>query len=303
MIGIQLKGRLGNQMFQYAAARTLAESLGCGLLVAGNTPTRRFGVLSRGLGFDRRPPHEGMRQNGQLHEAFGCGPSFVRGRLHELAVPLVRRRWFPNLFRPRMIAFGSEEFEDFDARFFVQGGGTWLDGLFQSPDYFAGRRSEVRNWFGETSESACRVESIVRQWPKPPERMAAVHVRRGDYLNSHGGVGWTLPLGYYRDALAHLPEGTRVALFSDDPDWAAEQFKNWQPWVSRGNTPVVDMLAMARCRWMAIANSSFSWWAAWLNSDPEKTIFAPEFHLGFKLGQWLPGGIAVDGWQYLRVAS
>jgi hypothetical protein len=63
------------------------------------------------------------------------------------------------------------------------------------------------------------------------------------------------------------------------------------------------MIAMAHCRSIVIANSSFSWWAAWLNDNPDKIVMAPEFHLGFRVGRWVPGGIAVDGWQYLRVAA
>ena len=106
---------------------------------------------------------------------------------------------------------------------------------------------------------------------------------------------------------SHLPDiimfGVGLAIFSDDPDWAAEQFKPRRPWVSRGHSAAVDMMAMSLCRSIVIANSSFSWWAAWLNADPEKTVIAPEFHLGFRVGRWIPNGIAVSGWQYLRVAS
>jgi hypothetical protein len=306
MVGIQLRGRLGNQMFQYATARTLAESLGCPLLIAGKTPTRRYGLLSHTAGLDRHPPHREMRQNGRLHEAFGCGPSFLRGRLIELALPWLRRRYCPRDFSPRVAKIEGQDFEDFDPLLLMQKPGTWLEGFFQSAKYFGRNESHVRQWFRAASDTEAQVCEIARQWPLPPERMAAVHVRRSDYLDHRSGIGgtdigWTLPPGYYDEALSRLPEGCGLAVFSDDHGWAAEQFKRWRPWVSRGNSAVIDMLAMARCRSIVIANSSFSWWSAWLNTDPQKTIFAPEFHLGFRVGRWVPSGIAVDGWQYIRV--
>jgi hypothetical protein len=306
MIGIQLRGRLGNQMFQYATARTLAERLGCRLLLAAHTPTRRYGLLSYLVGLHRRGRHGEMLQNGRLHEAFGCGPSFLRGRLTELSLPLLRRRYFPRHFRPSVANVDGQEYEEFDPGLFEQQPGTWLDGLFQSADYFALNERRVRQWFRPPPAAASELQAIVREWPRPPERMAAVHVRRGDYLEHRSGVGaadggWALPLSYYHDALARLPEGDGLAIFSDDPGWAAEQFGRWRPWVSRAHSAAVDMMAMALCRSIVIANSSFSWWAAWLNADPVKTVFAPEFHLGFRVGRWIPSGIAVDGWRYLRV--
>jgi hypothetical protein len=295
-------------MFQYATARTLAESLGCRLLLAANTPTRRHGLLSHALGFNRRGRHGERRENGLLREAFKFGPSFLAGRLTELSLPWWRRNFCPNTFRPKATNIDGQDFEEFDPGLLSQPAGTWLEGLFQSGAYFAHNEPRVRQWFRLPPSSRSELQRLVRAWPRPPERMAAVHVRRGDYLQHRTGignvdVGWALPLSYYHEALARLPEGEGLAVFSDDPDWAAEQFKAWHPWVSRGQSAAVDMMAMATCRTIVMANSSFSWWAAWLNANSQKTVFAPEFHLGFRVGRWVPDGIAVDGWQYLRVAA
>ena len=76
MIGIRLKGRLGNQMFQYAAARMLAERLDCPLLIAGSTLEWRFGIVGHLLGTDHAEQDSTLQYNGLLHHAFGCGPSF-----------------------------------------------------------------------------------------------------------------------------------------------------------------------------------------------------------------------------------
>jgi hypothetical protein len=212
------------------------------------------------------------------------------------------------MFSPRMSDFGPDEsYEEFDARFFDQRPGTWLEGLYQSARYFSEDAHKVRNWFRARPIDAEKIDVIMRTWPSPPASMAALHVRRGDYAYSSGvisgsGTGWLLPLSYYRDALNRIPTDAGLAVFSDDPDWAAEQFKDRKVWVSRGNSSAVDMMLMAKCRWVVTANSSFSWWAGWLNSHREKRIFAPEFHLGFRIGKWVPQGIAVDEWEYLTVA-
>ena len=138
--------------------------------------------------------------------------------------------------------------------------------------------------------------------------MAAIHMRRGDYSRQKEGLGktgqgWLLPMSYYCDALAQIPGDIGLAVFSDDPSWAARQFSHRNCWISRDNSAVVDMFLIAHCRWNVIANSSFSWWAAWLNMRSDKIVLAPKYHLGWRIGRWYPGGIEVAGWNYLDVVS
>lgn len=307
MIGIQLKGRLGNQMFQYATARTLADRLNCALVTAAHTVGRRFGLVGHLLGLDERGANAGMRQNGILHAAFGCGPSFLAGRAVELALPALRQSLWARTFAPRRRAIaGGRSYEDFDADLLTQQPGTWLDGWFQSERYFAANAGRVRQWFSPRARDRDRIERLAAAWPAAPDTMVAMHIRRGDYANIRDGLGdgeqgWLLPMDYYRRALAGVPREARLALFSDDPDWAAAQFADWRPWVARGNAAGVDMLLMGRCRWNIIANSSFSWWAAWLNARADRIVIAPRYHLGWRLQRWVPGGIEVAGWNYLDV--
>lgn len=313
VIGIQLQGWLGNQMFQYAAARTLAERLGCSLLMAGHTLGARLGVVGHLLGLDRRQEdkrllQKGLQRNGLLQAAFGCGPGFCRGRVAELAMPYLRRAWLRRTFSPRRFGFGDgSSYEEFDDRFFAQGAGTWLTGWYQSERYFAANSEQVRAWFEPCPAVQARLQQVMAQWPAPGEGMAAVHVRRGDYaivrdFASDGEQGWLLPMSYYRQALSRIPSGVPLAIFSDDPDWAAHEFADRRPWVSRGHSAAVDMFLMAQCRWSVTANSSFSWWSAWLNRCKDKIVLAPQHHLGWRVGRWIPSGIEVAGWEYLNVA-
>ena len=309
MIGIQLKGRLGNQMFQYAAARTLAERNGCALLLAGNTLGRRFGIAGHWLTLDEAPGLKGMQQNGVLRAAFECGPNFYLGRAVELTLPWLNGMLFPRTFSPRRRALhDGQTFEQFDEAVFSQVSGTWLSGWFQSERYFAENRESVRQWFEPRPAHAREIRELVATWPAPPSEMVAIHVRRGDYALIRDGVGddeqgWLLPMSYYDDALTRVPANAPLAVFSDDPDWAAQAFADRRPWVSRHNSSVIDMMLMAHCRWNITANSSFSWWAGWLNPHPQKVVIAPRHHLGWKIGQWLPGGIEVEGWNYITVRT
>ena len=308
MIGLQLRGRLGNQMFQYAAARTLAERLRHTLVLASYTISRRFGLAGHWLGLDERPPYTGKQQNGILCAAFGCGPNFLFGRALELGLPF-ERVLFREAFSPRRLSTDQgHSYEVFDELFFRIKSQTWLSGWFQSERYFVENAKRVREWFQPMPKDARRLDEIVAGWPASSDNMVAVHVRRGDYALIRDGLsdhreGWSLPMKYYHNALDRVPRDAALAIFSDDPEWAQREFANRRPWVSWGNSAVVDMFLIARCRYNVTANSSFSWWAAWLNNRQDKVVLAPKFHLGWKVGCWVPGGVEVAGWEYLQIIS
>lgn len=108
----------------------------------------------------------------------------------------------------------------------------------------------------------------------------AVHVRRGDYLTEpHKSYHGVLPVFYYVEAAEYIYRKVgveRVFMFSDDIEWCRKTFP--------GNSPVTyvepgseaeDIWLMSRCKHAIIANSSFSWWGAWLNQNPEKIVIAP----------------------------
>ena len=308
MIGIQLKGRLGNQMFQYAAARTLAERKGSRLFLAGNTLGRRFGILGHWFGLDTAGACMGRQQNGLLSEAFAHGPNLFVGRLNELNIRWLRKFALKNTFSPKRVWIDdAQTCEIFDPAFFQQEADTWLDGWFQSENYFLFNENQVRDWFSPQDKHRQKITSALNDWSCAKD-IAAIHIRRGDYAHindslSADGKGWLLPQEYYRKALKLLPTGTKLAIFSDDPIWAAHAFADWKPWVSSGNDAVVDLLLMAQCRWIIAANSSFSWWAGWLNSRSDKIVIAPKYHLGWRISRWVPENIAVKGWRYLSVGN
>ena len=100
----------------------------------------------------------------------------------------------------------------------------------------------------------------------------SLHIRRSDYVQKQN-YHPLCSLGYYEEALNRLPQDIPVLIFSDDSDWCKEQ-ELFQPdrfLVSESNYNLVDMCLMTMCQYHIIANSSFSWWGAWL-SDSKKVI-------------------------------
>lgn len=126
-------------------------------------------------------------------------------------------------------------------------------GYWQTEKYFVDIADQIREEFA---------------LPKAELGRVAVHVRRGDYLQ-FPQVFHTQGVDYYEQARKEFP-GCEFLAFSDDPEWAKENL----PWadVIEGNPPIVDMALMASCDGIIMANSSFSWWAAWLGN---KKVVAP----------------------------
>jgi hypothetical protein len=113
-----------------------------------------------------------------------------------------------------------------------------------------------------------------------------VHIRRGDYINDkhtqkfHGNCG----KDYYLEAIKKIKQEKKditFIFFSDDIDWVKKNFENISSSVlyvdeNKDSESWKDMLLMSYCNHQIIANSSFSWWAAWLNANPDKIVIAPQ---------------------------
>jgi hypothetical protein len=279
VIVVSLNGGLGNQMFQYAAGKALAERHGVELaLDLGGF--RKHALRSFLLHRLRVPEAEPA-------VAAECG-------VEKPPTRFVRGLWQQRIYRvlgrvglPRVALSANSYYEPFfhhDAAFEALGPQTSLFGYFQSERYFASIAKPLRDWFSPRepfAEAASGVLARIEGSRLP----ISVHVRRGDYLNRRtAGIHGILGESYYSKAVGRLEcavgQEAELFVFSDDPA-AAEQVLNFLP-KSRlihvcGDParPWEDMALMARCRHHVIANSSFSWWGAWLNRAPDKIVIAP----------------------------
>ena len=151
-----------------------------------------------------------------------------------------------------------------------------MNGYFQSEEFFANITSEIRDEFTAVKLSSDRVKELRAEINAKPS--IAVHIRRGDYSASR--AHFTLPGHYYNEAIRNLETETnplRLFFFSDDPEWVNSQpFAKKGTVVSDGVLSAIEEFAIMRsCDHFVIANSTFSWWAAWLGSNPAKRVIAP----------------------------
>ena len=257
MIITRLHGRLGNQMFQYAAARALA--LRSDVPVAVDARTARYrgeGVLTRVFDLP-------------LSEPDTLPPSRHEAPLRYVSWRYLRRP--PVLRRERGLGY-NPEIENWRD-------GSYLHGYWQSERYFSDVAETIRKDFTfpaipdpENAEMAARIGDTLS---------IALHVRRGDYvaLEAHA----LCDQAYYGEALKRVLKGLEadptVFVFSDDPGWARENLElPCTKVVVDHNGPerdFEDMRLMSLCDHNVIANSSFSWWAAWLNRNEHKRVAAP----------------------------
>ncbi|MBE7734527.1 alpha-1,2-fucosyltransferase [Devosia faecipullorum] len=253
MISVQLTGGLGNQMFSYAAALSAATRLrtDLGIIRERNVPDRPY-----------------LLDKLQVPQNF-VSPAFARGRFSRRISRLLDRRTYrePSFF--------------YDEKFNRIPDGTTIEGYFQSWRYFDGVDSEVRNHFS-IKEKLDGMNALLAERIQGTSNAISLHVRRGDYLKpAHAGTHGVLSIEYYRRAVGYIkafvPNAT-FFVFSDDMDWAAQNIVPNYPAVAvvgNNNKPWADMALMSLCNHHIIANSSFSWWGAWLNAKQDKKVIAP----------------------------
>ena len=159
-----------------------------------------------------------------------------------------------------------------------------LDGFWQSERYFAHCEDVIRRELTFKRDTGATFESYRREIEQS-EQPISVHIRRGDYVThpefsqSFGFVG----VDYYQLAIARLREqfpNAKLFLFSDDPTWVQEHLVLDAPHVFVKNdgsdADLDDLQLMSLCKHHIIANSSFSWWGAWLNGGKNKVVIAPD---------------------------
>ena len=231
-------GRLGNQMFQYASLRGIAAKNGYNFMIP--------------------PPAESYEKMDEWtqHQLFY---PFNMSTIENLNVQ------YTDGERPVV----SEKHFGFDEDLY-NNCPRWVDvrGYLQSEKYFKEIEDLIREDFTFKPQFLRPSRSMIGSFEDP----VSLHIRRTDYLtlsHHHNNLG----LDYYEEALSHFDEDRTVVIFSDDPEWCKEQslFESDRFLVAEGNINYTDLCLMSLCKAHIIANSSFSWWGAWL-AKSEKVI-------------------------------
>ena len=267
MIIVRLDGGLGNQMFQYAFGRELAERHGTELKLD-------IGVYSDPALND--PPRTYDLDIFNIQESFASEAEIVRfAKRTRLDIPdrLLNRLLGVKKghIREPHFHFSNEAYNAPD--------NVYLSGYWQSEKYFRNVQPQLRREFtfrDPMSENAKAIyDQIVRT------NSVCVHVRRTDYLTNplNGLCG----LDYYKKAEQLIRQKTHdpaYFVFSDDINWCRSnlEFEGDTVFVSHDFGPRKfrdDLRLMSACKDFIISNSSFSWWAVWLNTNKCKTVIAP----------------------------
>lgn len=271
---VRLVGGLGNQMFQYATARAVALRCDAPLLIDlswfATVSERRFALSPFRI------------------KAGTFAPESQRSAWRRLLLRATRRL---NHSKARM--FGRPLFVEksfhFDPRVLGLNAPVYLDGYFQSEKYFLDFRQTIVDDFKLIAPPRNDTQAMLRRIESSDA--ICLHIRRGDYVtnsdaNSYHGV---CSMDYYRRGLEIVADGLATPhcfVFSDDPAWVRNNLRLDLPIIlvdihDTGEAHE-DLRLMAACQRFVIANSSLSWWGAWLGRRTGKRVVAPR--------QWFKAG-------------
>jgi len=153
-----------------------------------------------------------------------------------------------------------------------------IDGFFQSEKYFVHNRDKILEVLGPKENITDTINERYGNLLK--KRTTSIHVRRGDYVR-HPNHHPTQTVEYYQEAISKLNDKTDLFLiFSDDIEWCKENLKIENAVYIDNEKDYIELYLMARCDNNIIANSSFSWWGAWLNENEDKVVIGPEKWFG-----------------------
>lgn len=272
MIIVKVLGGLGNQMFQYAFMRAYEEK--------NHMPVK----LDTG-GFSTYKLRQFKLEN------FDIKATYATEEEVSACINLVKRRgsYLPKFLRKRLkkekyiitsniIEPKSESL--FDPELFALHDNAYYDGYYQNEQFFEGISDIIRREFTLRTDMDDANIALLKQIRTT--QSVSLHVRRGDYVHMQQ-IFALCDLPYYQhsiDHMARIVSSPHFYIFSNDHEWAranlnlrhAHTFVD----INGDDNDHCDLELMRNCRHNIIANSSFSWWAAWLNDNENKTIIAPK---------------------------
>ncbi len=274
MIKILLTGGLGNQMFQYALGRALS--------LKNNTTL----VLNTSY-VDSKLPIKSISTPMRYElDIFAIKATLERNIIRTSRLyPFAKTEyWLRHQYNQTKYRYVDEKQHHFQPAFLEVKNNSYLKGNFQSELYFKAFEDIIRSDFtfknsltGLNKELAAQINAT---------NAVSLHIRRGDYIALKQNVQKfaQIPLSFYHQAIQTISEKIEnpvFFVFSDDINWVKEHLKVGFPLVFVSNnhtseTSYIDMQLMSMCQHQIICNSTFSWWAAWLNHNPQKMVIAPQ---------------------------
>lgn len=268
MIVVKLIGGLGNQMFQYALGRNLSQK---------NNVELKIDIT----GFESYKLHKYSLDAFNIKKILAPKSEIDKFKKYKTKCG---KKWFLyNKFFANNSKYFQEKNFEFDPSALKLNNDVYIDGYWQSEKYFKEIESTIRSDFSfilNQGEKDLHISKLINNC-----NAVSIHIRRADYVTNattnkmHGSC----PIEYYEKAIDMVVEKINDPMFfvfSDDHNWVKQNIKNKCPvvYVDHNNPDYnyQDMRLMASCKHNIIANSTFSWWGAWLNENPNKIVVAPK---------------------------
>lgn len=267
MVITQITGGLGNQMFQYAIGKAISLQ---------HNEILKLDITS----YDKFKPHNGYRLNALNINENIANPSEIK-KFRLLS-------YFSTLSGKQRLK--EQERTIYDPEVFKYNN-VYLNGYWHNENYFKNIKNILEKEF--TPKESLSIDAKNYLQTVIGSNSISVHIRRGDYLK-HPNLG-VLDLNYYKRAIKFFLENQQNPIFyffSDDLNWCKENFSFVERKIFIENTlsEVEDLHLMTNCRHNIIANSTFSWWGAWLNNNVNKMVIAPQKWMAHnpKNYSWVP---------------
>lgn len=266
MIITRISGGLGNQMFQYAIAKAIAK--------------RNDDSFKLDISFY---PKQTLRKYElsffKIEENIATEKECIKLRNKEGFIYKIRKKFGFKIKRPDSYTF-EENITTFDKKIWNKKGDIYLDGFWQNEEYFKDIRDEILQDFTLKNDISNEAKKYLEDIKN--SQSVSIHIRRGDYVqNTHtNSVHGTCDLEYYKKAINYIEQNVEKPnfyIFSDDIAWCKENFDFLEnkAFVDDTKSAFDDLELMKNCKHNIIANSTFSWWGAWLNTNDKKIVVAP----------------------------
>lgn len=267
MIATYIQGGLGNQLFQYATAKRLSVRYKCELVIDHSWyQSPRIDCTPRSFELNKYPIAARLATPKEI----SCWRP-------------MRSRWATYLKPLLPLNFIHEVGYHANRNVLSAPSNTYLSGFWQSEVYFKDIRSELLHEFTPLTPPSYEDQNFIDRIQETES--ISIHVRRGDYVslasaNSYHGL---CSLEYYQKAISYIADrvnSPNLFVFSDDPDWTKENLRSPFSTYYIDHNPsqlaFQDLRLMSLCRHHILANSSFSWWGAWLSRSNDGLVVAPE---------------------------
>ncbi len=283
MIITRISGGLGNQMFQYAIAKSLAK--------------KNNDIFKVDLSFY---PKQTLRKYElnlfNIEEIIATEKECIELRGNEGSLFKVLKKLKLSIKRPTSYT-KEKQYTIFDKEVYKLQGEIYLDGFWQNEKYFTSIREELIQDFSLKHEISVEAQKHLKDIKNT--NSVSLHIRRGDYVSdAHtNNVHGVCDIEYYKNAINYINEHVTdpmFYIFSDDIFWCKKNFYflKEKVFIDDTKSAIDDLELMKQCKHNIIANSSFSWWGAWLNKNEKKIIIAPKIWFSFNPDM----NLALEGW-------